>query len=388
MKVVVVAPYFYPRVGGVEVYTLNIARQLAEIGWEVVIITTGVRRSGSPEYLDGMRIYRLKTALTVSNTPIGLCWRRQLKRIFRAEQPDLINAHTPVPYLADIAQRSAGSIPVVLTYHNDLDKDSLLAKIVVRLAHFAIIRRTLSGSARIIATSEFYVRDSKYLEPHRAKIRIVSPGVDVRRFHPGVQVGTELAERFADTRVILFVGSVNKALQHKGLDVLINAFARINAETANTRLVVVGTGDGTGIYKSLAFSARIAEKVVFTGYVSDDELAQYYRLATVLALPSTNRSEGFGMVYIEAGAVGIPVVGCKVGGVPYAVTDNETGLLAEPNSVESLHGALRRILDDHSLAQRLGAAGAERAAAQFGWRLLGERTDRIFREMSKSTTPY
>lgn len=381
MKVVIVAPYFYPHVGGVEVYTVNMARQLRAMGWEVAIVTTGGQSPGTPDSIDGMLVYRLRTLAKISNTPVGLGWRRQLRRIFETERPDLINAHTPVPYLADMAQRASGSVPFVLTYHNDLAKDSALASIIARLAHLTLIRRTLRGSQRIIATSAYYVRESPYLGDHQAKIRLVPPGVDVARFSPKVAIDAELLRRFADQRVILFVGSMSKTHQHKGLHILIDAFSKVNADHPETRLVIIGTGDGVPMYKSRAAEAGVADKVVFSGYVDDDALAQYYRLATVFAMPSTNRSEGFGMTYIEASAAGTPVVGCSVGGIPYAIKQEETGLLAEPNSVESLCRALLRILEDDQLARRLGAAGADRAARVFAWPLVAQSTSEIFSEV-------
>lgn len=377
MKVIIVAPYFYPRIGGAEIYTINIARQLKAMGWKVVIVTTGKPDPKEAESLEGMPVYRLRTALTFSNTPVGIGWRRELRRIFRIEQPDVINAHTPVPYLADMAQRSSGSIPFVLTYHNDLAKDFFLSEIIVRLVHFALIRPTLRSSTSIIATSELYVRESRYLRRHSSKIRVVPPGVDASLFSPSVKVEPELAARFDGKRVILFVGSISRSHQHKGLGVLISAFGQINREYPDTKLVIVGTGNGIDMYKSMAFSVGVVENVEFTGYVDDYRLAQYYRLATVFAMPSTNRSEGFGMAYIEASAVGTPVVGSKVGGVPYAVKENETGLLAEPHNVESLSSALRRILDDDDLAKRLGEAGSGRALREFDWRLLAKHTSHI-----------
>ncbi len=380
VKAVIVAPYFYPQVGGVEVYTLNMARQLREMGWEVAIVTTGNRSISVPDSVEGMPVYRLRTLAKVSNTPVGAGWRRQLRRIFEAEQPDVINAHTPVPYLADMAQRASGRVPFVLTYHNDLAKDSTLASIIARLAHLTLIQRTLRGSTRIIATSAYYVRESPYLRDHQAKIRLVPPGVDIARFSPTAGIDAELLRRFADQRVILFVGSMSKTHRHKGLHILIDAFSKVNADHPDTRLVVIGSGDGMPMYESRAADAGVPDKVVFTGYVDDDELAQYYRLATVFAMPSTNRSEGFGMTYIEASAVGTPVVGCGVGGIPYAIKQDETGLLAEPNSVESLRGALLRILEDDELARRLGAAGSERAAREFAWPLVAQSTSEIFSE--------
>jgi glycosyltransferase involved in cell wall biosynthesis len=385
MKVIIVTPHFYPNIGGVEAYTLNVARQMKDLGWEVVIVTTGDYNAEKTEEFEGMTLYRLNVALIFSNTPIGFGWRRELTRIFQVEQPDLINAHTPVPYLADMAQRASRSIPFILTYHNDLVKDRQPYKIIAKALNIIMIKRTLSRSTRIIATSEYYAENSVYLKCHKSKVDIVPPGVTLSRFNPNITVSDELAAHYEGKRLILFVGSVNRSHQHKGIDILINAFALIHRELPDVRLVIVGKGDGMDMYRSLATAAGVAGEVDFTGYVDDDTLAQYYRLATVFAMPSTNRSEGFGMVYMEAGAVGVPVVGSRVGGVPYAVKDNETGLLVEPKSVQSLYRALRRVLVDRALANRLGSAGSARAAADFDWRLLTQRTSAIFSNVSSSS---
>jgi glycosyltransferase involved in cell wall biosynthesis len=384
-KVLLVTPYFHPHIGGVESYTAQLAVRLSALGWTVVIVTTGNAGDGQ-ERLDGIRIYRLRPAATLSNTPVGIGWRRRLSAILETEQPDIINAHTPVPYLADVAQRCSGSIPFVLTYHNDLAKDGVIAAAMARLAHLMLIRRTLDGSRSIIATSEYYALESPYLKRHRSKVEIVPPGVDVARFNPEVKVGARLAATLAGARVILFVGSLSRTQRHKGLGVLIDAFAVIHRESPDVRLVVVGSGDGSDVYQSRVSSLGLGEAVIFAGSVGQNDLAQYYKRATVLAMPSTNRSEGFGMVYIEAGAVGTPVVGTRVGGVPHAVIDDETGLLARPGDVGSLRLALRRVLDDDDLARRLGDAGSARALGEFGWPRLAERTSDVLSRAVAGTT--
>jgi glycosyltransferase involved in cell wall biosynthesis len=384
MKVVIVAPHFHPRIGGVETYTLNIATRLVTLGWQVVIVTTGEGTSG-PQTVAGMPVYRLPIALTASNTPVGFGWRRQLARIFAAERPDVINAHTPVPYLADIAQRASGSVPFVLTYHNDLAKDALLQKVAVTVLQHTLIDRTLRRATKIIATSGYYVRESRHLRGHESKISVVPPGVDLATFHPEVQVSPDLAARYAGSRVVLFVGSLNKSQQYKGLDVLISSFARVHATRSDLRLVVAGTGDGLDMYRKMVNAADVAGRVDFAGYVGHDVLAQYYKLASVLAMPSTSHTEGFGMVYVEAGAVGTPVIGSAIGGVPYAVKDEETGLLVAPKDASDLERALERVLDDAALAKRLGAAGAARARAEFDWQALARRTSDVLKAICRPT---
>jgi glycosyltransferase involved in cell wall biosynthesis len=387
VKVVIVAPHFHPRVGGVETYTLQIAAGLARLGWQVVVVTTGPRRVQAPAGLPGVpggAVYRLPAALTVSNTPVGWRWRRRLRRIFQAEQPDVINAHTPVPYLADVAQRASRGIPFVLTYHNDLDKDTLIQQLVVRLFYRLMLNRTLRQSTGLIATSDYYVRSSPHLEPYRSKIGIVPPGVDLARFHPGVVVGEQLAARYAGQRVVLFVGSLKSAHPHKGLDVLIRALARVRAGRADVRLVVIGQGDGLAGYQAIAAQAGVAADVDFAGYQPDAQLAEYYQLATVLAMPSTNRSEGFGMVFAEAGAVGTPVIGSTIGGVPYAVRHGETGLLVTPRDTGELAEALGQVLDDAALARQLGAAAAARARAEYDWGPLSGLTSEILANAARA----
>lgn len=384
MKVIIVAPYFFPHVGGVEIYTLNIARRLKALGWAVVIVTSRASDGKEAEDVEGMRTYRLSTSFKASNTPIGFGWRREMKRIFKAEHPHVINAHTPVPYMADMAQRASGSIPFILTYHNDLEKDFWPVQIGVKLLHFTLMRATLRRSTGIIATSEYYIHESRYLQEYAPKIDIVPPGVDTSRFNPDVQVCSQLRNRYGGQRIILFVGSLNKNQKYKGLDILIRAFALTHVAFPETKLVVVGSGDGIDEYISLAGDVGIAKAVEFAGHVNHDSLAQYYKLATVFVMPSTSRTEGFGMVYMEASAVGVPVVGSRVGGVPYAIKNNETGLLVEPKDLDSLHKALRAILSNNSLANRLGKAGAVRAKTDFDWALLAGRTSEVLKKYLNS----
>lgn len=384
MKVMIVAPHFHPRIGGVETYTLNIATRLVALGWQVVIVTTG-QPEGVDQTVAGLPVYRLPIALTVSNTPVGLGWRRRLARIFDAERPDVINGHTPVPYLADMAQRASGSVPFVLTYHNDLAKDALLGKVAVEALQHTLIDRTLRRATAIIATSDYYVRESRYLRGYESKISVVPPGVDLATFNPAVAVPAGLAKRYAGTRVILFVGSLNKSQRYKGLDHLIRAFGQMRAESHDLRLVVVGTGDGLDMYRGLAAAAGVAGHVDFAGYVGHDKLAQYYKLARVFAMPSTSRTEGFGLVYLEAGAVGTPVIGSAIGGVPYAVRDGETGLLVSPRDARDLRQALARVLDDDALARRLGETAAARARAEFDWPSLAGRTSEVFEATCRQT---
>jgi glycosyltransferase involved in cell wall biosynthesis len=383
MKVLIVTPYFYPHIGGVESYVMNIAIDLKARGWEVVIVTSKTQaEKENISDVKGIKVYRLNTVTKISNTPIGIFWRAKLKRIYKIEEPDVINGHTPVPYMADMAQRAAGKTPFVLTYHNDVVKDGFVYKAMVWIMQGLLIQRTLKNSSRIIATSEFYVSHSLYLRNYISKISIVPPGVDTVLFNTRTQA-KEILPDCNGKKVILFVGSISKSQMHKGVDILIEAFAKLRSNEEDNKLVIVGGGDAAPIYKALAVNLGVAQDVIFTGFIENEQLAKFYKRADVLVMASTDINEGFGMVFIEAGAVGTPVIGTNVGGVPFAIKNDETGLLVKPRSVISLAGALRKILHDKQYAEQLGRAGALRASREFNWKLLAEKTDGVLRDALK-----
>src|SRR6266702_7857343 len=120
MKAIVVTPYYHPRLGGLEVFARQLNIDLQELKhWDIVIVTSN--HEGSKTIvgeIDGMKIYRLGTALKFSNTPLNPMWPLSMKRIFKAEKSDVIIAHTPVPSLADAARLAAPrKTPFVLFYH-------------------------------------------------------------------------------------------------------------------------------------------------------------------------------------------------------------------------------------------------------------------------------
>src|SRR5258708_3788357 len=118
-KILLATPYFPPLTGGVQNYVSHIATGLHKnYGWEIVIVTSSKKiKSIKIENRDGLKIYYLPVKFNISNTPVNPEWYLNLKSIFNDEKPNLINAHAPVPFLADLAAIAAGKTPFILTYH-------------------------------------------------------------------------------------------------------------------------------------------------------------------------------------------------------------------------------------------------------------------------------
>jgi len=327
-----------------------------------------------------MSVYRLDHWLTLSNTPLSLLWKRQLRRIIAAERPDVVNGHTPVPFFADMAQRAAGSTPYVLTYHNDIGKDRGILRFIAFLNNQVVMKRTLAGSRAIVATSARYVAESPYLRRRVDRVHLVPPGVDLDRFNSKVQpLGVEGIS--GERPFIMFVGSLRSSHAHKGVPILLEAFARLPVLERPPALVIVGEGDALPSYRVRARELGILQDVRFLGYVSDADLARYYRAASMLVLPSTDSSEGFGMVLLEAGACGTAVIGSAVGGVPAAIEEGRTGILVPPRDVRALTGAIHRLLQDRDLRERLGVAGEAKVRLNHDWSLLADLYVEVLRSV-------
>lgn len=378
LKICLVAPYFAPVRGGAETYTLQTCKRLhATYGHTVVVVTTSYEHSAvRVEERAGFKTYTLPAALKLSNTPVGLRWQRQLREIFALEQPDVINAHTPVPFLADIAARARGHIPFVLTVHNDIEKSSLPGKLMSVAYYWIMGNRTLAQSDVIVATSDYYVATSRRLSALRSKVAIAACGVDTDLFYPSDSPATR--SECQGRRVILFVGSMDATHAHKGLDILIRSVAQLRDQYKDILLVAVGKGDAIPRYQKLASTLGLDELILFPGPVENLELADFYRLADVCVLPSTNRSEGLGLVLIEAAACRTPIIGTRVGGIPLAVLDNKTGLLVEPGDVDGLAEAIDRILANSALARTLGNNGYHHVKENFTWDASAEAMHNVF----------
>lgn len=377
MKVCLVTPYFAPARGGVETYTLQTCTRLRDIyGHEVIVVTT--RPGHGPVLVEertGFKTYNLPAAMKISNTPVGFGWGRKLREIFAIELPDVINAHTPVPFLADIAERARGHIPFVLTVHNDIEKPALPGKLVTAIYYRMLGGRTIEQSDGLIATSHYYADTSRRLGTQRSKLTIAACGVDTDLFHP--QSSGRLIDHKGGEgrRTVLFVGSMDKTHTHKGLDILIRAIAQLRDRYENILLLAVGKGDAIPRYRQLAHKLGLDDNILFAGPVEDFELADYYCSADVCVLPSTNRSEGLGLVLIEASACQRPVIGTRVGGIPCAVMGNITGLLVEPGDVKALAGAIDRVLADSELATLFGTNGHCYVKEHFTWDASAEATN-------------
>jgi phosphatidylinositol alpha-1,6-mannosyltransferase len=180
--------------------------------------------------------------------------------------------------------------------------------------------------------------------------------------------------------LILSVGAVKP---RKGYEYAIRAFGRIASQVPQAEYVIVGRVTNAGFRDRLltiAAECGVGDRVRFVADASDDVLKRCYAKASVFVLPSVNEGayfEGFGLVYLEAAATGLPTIGTRDCGAADAIIDGVTGFLVPQRDVDSLAVALLRLLMDRDLCRQMGAAG-RRIAAEHTWQLCAKRTRAMY----------
>lgn len=376
IKLMVITPRFYPKIGGLENYAFNLSKGLMkDYNYEIIIVTSNHKsKEYKEETIKGMKIYRLPYQFKVSNTPISFKWKKQIKEIIEKEKPDVINAHTPVPFISDVACRVAykKEIPFILNYHNDLIKNNLLLNLICKSYYLFMGNRTLNQSIRLIALSEYYSKNSSYLKKRQNKIVIISPGVNF----PNNSNFKKIKNR------ILFVGQLDKTHHHKGLDYLIEAIKIVKEKIKDVKLNIIGNGDNIQKYKNQVIQLALIDWIKFLGKLSDKELSKQYEQAEIIVLPSYNSSEGFGMVLIEGMAHKCVAIGTKVGGIPYVI-NNRDGLLVPPKNSQALADAIIKILKNPKLAKQMGEQGYRKVKENFTWDTSTEKMNKLIKELLK-----
>lgn len=399
MKLAILYPYFYPKRGGVENYIYHIVESInsyyRDYVNEIVVITSQYDKALSEyEWINPItKVYRLPYRFIISSTPISVIWYPKIKKIIEKENPDIINVHMPVPFMSEIGIKIAQElkIPCILTYHNDITTNIRGLNFLIRL-YTHILRRVLNNCDKIIATSWEYSKSSPVLFRYLHKIRIIPPGINpyfLGNYHKLRPSANEKFIKIMNIKknkntLILFVGRLDREAQHKGLDILLYAFREILNINSQASVIVVGDGNMKEHYQSLAKKLGIEEYIIFLGKVEEDELAYLYSIADIFVMPSYNRAEGFGIVYLEAQFFKIPCIGTYVGGIPYAIQHNKSGYLVEPKNVEDLKSALFALIENKKKAKKFGHIGSVRTKRLFTWKSLAKKFLEVSKEVLKN----
>lgn len=284
-------------------------------------------------------------------------------RMLRREKFDIIHCgETVASGLAGFIASRLLSIPFIIWIHDN--PCGPVSRVRYRLKRYLCLR------AHGIAVSCNFAREQAIRAGvPEGRIARITPGVDTSVFTPS-QRGKKIRERLGivNKRVLL---TISRLLPHKGQDMVIRVLPRLGERHPDSVYLIGGVGPCREPLERLACERGVRERVLFLGPVPQAELADYYNACDLFIMLNREVAgvswEGCGIVFLEAGACGRPVIGGRSGGVSDSISDRETGLLVDPENEDEIVGAIDMLLDDPALAARMGRAGAERVRKYFRW---------------------
>jgi phosphatidylinositol alpha-1,6-mannosyltransferase len=230
-----------------------------------------------------------------------------------------------------------------------------------------LMKRTLRRASRILAISRYTAELAERAGAEARQIVMVPPGVDGQKFRP--------VKRSSHSRVILSIG---RLVERKGFDMILRALPAVAKSFPDVEYWCAGDGPDRNRLQQVAEEMKIAKRVQWLGEISDEEKLKRYQTADVFVMPNRisekERSvEGFGIVFLEAGACGLPVIGGNSGGVPDAVVNGITGYLVDPMSAPEISQRLIELLSNPGLRQMMGHAARQRVLNEFRPDQIAER---------------
>ena len=367
VKTLVVTNDFPPRSGGIQTFVWELLTRLDPA--EVVVFASTWRDPAAFDAAAPVPVIREPGSVMLPppktrDQAVGLLREHGCEAV-------LFGAAVPLGLLADDLREAGAGTTVGMTHGHEAG-----------WAGYPVLRqvlRTVGNRLDVMTYLGEYTKgkiSAALSDDHRARLLRLTPGVDVDTFHPGVD-GGPIRQRhgLTDRRVIT---CVSRLMPRKGQDTLIQAMPELLRRVPDAALLIVGGGPHKETLQKLVKEVGVADCVTITGGVPYEELPAHYAAGEVFAMPCRSRHrgldvEGLGIVYLEAAAIGLPVVAGDSGGAPDAVLEGETGFVVPGRDCGQLVDRLASLLTDTELAGRMGSRGRDWVMAEWQWQTKADR---------------
>jgi len=387
---------FPPKVGGIQSYLWELWRRLPAD--EVTVLTTPYPGAAEFDRAQPFRVVRDRNGVLLPTPALA----GRIDALAREVGAGVILLDPALP-LGALGPRLAAA-PYVAVLHG--------AEVTVpgRLPGTrALLRRVLRSAAGVLAAGTYPADEAARAAGRPLPGLVVPPGVDVERFRPNGDEAARAAvrRRYGLPEAAPVVLGVSRLVPRKGFDVLIDAVARLarrrfpapdpgggpaGGVTGAVHLALAGTGRDRDRLARRAVRAGIDDRFHLLGRVPDEDLAAVYSASDVFAMCCRERwggleAEGFGIVFLEAAACGLPAVAGGSGGAGEAVEDGATGFVVDPLDAGAVADALARLLDDPELRRTMGSRARARAETSFAYDGLAARLEPLARGELSGLTP-
>jgi glycogen(starch) synthase len=374
-------------VGGLGRHVGDLAQALADRGDEVVVLTRGTGAEPSDEVVGGVRVIRSAAdGIAVDfTTESVLAWSQVFEHslvraglaLVASWRPEVIHAHDwLVAQTARTLEQVTGA-PVVVTIHaTEYGRQQEWLPLALQRGIHSIERWLCRDAAAVIACSGFMADQVVELfDLDRSAVRVIGNGIDPSGWVPDPSLVARYRDELAsaDGPLLAFAG---RLVHEKGLQELIKALPLLRSDHPGVRLAVAGTGHDLEEQQDRARRYGVEDRIAWLGFVGEHDLAALFGAADVVVVPSLY--EPFGLVALEAQAVGTPVAVSDTGGLRDLVTSGETGERFTTQSPAAIADAVQALLADPARAARMAGAAQKRAAEEFSWQHVAEAVCEVY----------
>jgi phosphatidylinositol alpha-mannosyltransferase len=368
LKIALVSPYDFAYPGGVANHISALEREFIKMGHEVKIIAPASRGATSNERLVCLgRAWPTPSSGSVARITLTPWISSKVKPVLAREKFDVIHLHEPLcPMLCTTILRLSRAATIGTFHALDSRGYNIWWPFTV-----VFLRKWFRKLDARIAVSQ-PARD--FINGHfPADYTIIPNGVDLEHFSPQVQP----LEQYRDGKInILFVSRLEK---RKGVNHLLGAYQKVRKELGNCRLILVGPSTRWSRWYEEQVKQKGLKDIVFTGWVPQEDLPRYYQTADIVCTPATGR-ESFGLILLEAMAMGKPLVASNIDGYASVATHNAEALMVPPKDEHALAEALITLATDAKLRREMGERG-KRKAAEYGWEHIARRVMDCYQEI-------
>lgn len=376
-KILCITNDFGPRAGGIETFVIGLIERMPRNS--VVVFTsqqgdtTDYDRKWMSDY--GVEVIRDKSKILLPSIRVGRAARKILQE--RAITSVFFGAAAPLALLSHGLRRAGAKRIIALTHGHEVWW--------AKLWPFSwLIRRIGAGVDSLTYLGNFTQRAiSRSLSKQATESMVrIAPGIDTSHFAPVLDSHELKRELELDGKRVIV--SVGRLVHRKGQDTLVEAMPQILKEFPDAHLLFVGVGPHLEYIHKRAVQLGVLESISFVGRVQYRELPRFICVGEIFAMPSRSRLaglevEGLGIVYLEASACALPVVGGLSGGAPDALIEGETGFAVDGRKPEHVAAAVTKLLSDPDLAKRMGERGREWIINEWEWRHWSERFNNLFK---------
>lgn len=350
--------------GGAEKLMLSLAAELQKNGTDNIIAAPGDSYLYAKAKEMGLKAYAF--SIRGSFAPPGLI---RLWKIIKAENVDILHAHQGKVFWPCIIMKllSGGKLKVVFHRH-------------AQLPHAFYSRSHYSRADAVIAISQAVADgliEREKVDPD--KVKVIYNGTDFDRFSTAVS-GDDVRRRYElEGKLVAGTVAAMNRPKGKGQEYIIEAAQILKQRYPDARYLIVGTGEILDELKAFAVKMRVADSIIFTGY--QEAVENYIAAMDVFCFLSWD-TEGFGQVMVEAQAMGKPVIGTDIGGIPETLDDTRTGFIIPPCNSEMLAQVLSQLFDSAELRARMGGAARQYVTERFSNAAMAAAVLKLYEEIS------